>query len=218
VRVISVTLLWLCVNVFVAQAEEHRCGVFMLAGECVTFDSNGQPRFTPGQLLNSAPATRAGFVRWAATAHGRHIIDSFNAAEYEVRITEDSDEDGLGRAPQPGIATLIAAGDHTQQKSYELVLNPAFFRIPEGMTPLPNQPVTPSDMMAAAWAGEMLHIWFYSQGISLPHHQRPDFQREWRGVAAELGMPTLTHDDEDERGRLLDSRRVIVLRSVRGRQ
>jgi hypothetical protein len=201
------------VNVFSVEAH---C-VFVLGRECVTFDSELHPQFTPAQLMSSDAATRAGFVRWAATSHGRRIIESLNAAEFEVRITEDAGEDGLGRAPQPGIATLMAASDHAQKKSYELVLNPAFFRIPEGMTPLPNQPVTPVDMMAAAWAGEMLHIYFYSQGISLPHHQRPDFQREWRGVAAELGMPTLTHDDEDERRRMSYPGRVIVLGSARQR-
>ena len=45
---------------------------------------------------------------------------------------------------------------------------------------------------------EMLHIYFYSQGISLPHHERSDFQDEWRAVAAELGMPGVTHNDDDE--------------------
>jgi hypothetical protein len=213
VRVLFLTLFCLCVNVFSVEAH---C-VFVLAGECVTLDSGLQPQFTPAQLTNSAAATRAGFVRWAATSHGRRIIESLNAAEHEVRITEDSGEDGLGRAPQPGIATLMAATDHAQKKSYELVLNPTFFALPEGMTPLPNQAVTPVDMMAAAWAGEMLHIYFYSQGISLPHHQRPDFQREWRAVASELGMPGLTHDDEDERRRMSYPARVIVLGSARGR-
>jgi hypothetical protein len=205
------------VSVAFVHAEDHPCRIFVLGGECVRFDSNLRPLFTADQVKNSSEATRAGFMRWAATAHGRQLIEYFNAAEYEVRITEDLDEEGIGRAPQPGIATLIAASDHAQKKSYELVLNPGFFRVPEGMTPLPNQPVTPADMMAAAWAGEMLHIYFYSQGISLPHHQRPDFQREWRGVAAELGMATLTHDDDYEDRRMLTPVRVIVLRSARGR-
>ena len=189
--------------------------VIFIAGEAVRFDASMAPQFTPNQLMNSAPATRAGLTRWAATAHGRELIDYFSAGKYEIRITEDADEEGVGRAPQPGLATLVAAGNASQKKSYELVLNPGFFHVPEGMTPLPNQPMTPADMMAAAWAGEMLHIYFYSQGISLPHHQRSDFQRAWRGVAAELGMSTLTHDDADEYRRAYTPARVIVLRSVR---
>ena len=67
------------------------------------------------------------------------------------------------------------------------------------MVPLPNQPATPADMMAAAWAGEMLHVDFYARGISLPHHSRDDFQTEWEAVAVELGFPALRHNDEDER-------------------
>ena len=153
----------------------------------------------------------------AATPHGMRLIDYFDASEYEVIVTEDSGEEGVGRAPQPGIATLVAALDHSQKKTYELVLNPTFFRVPEGMTPLANQPATPADMMAAAWAGEMLHIYFYSLGISLPHHQRPDFQREWRGVAAELGLATLTHDDDDGHRHAPSRARVLVLRSARSR-
>lgn len=189
--------------------------VIVIAGEAVRFDADLVPQFTPNQLMNSAVATRAGLARWAATVHGRELIESFDAAEYEIRITEDGDEEGVGRAPQPGLATLIASGDHSQKKSYELVLNPGFFRVPEGMTPLPNQPATPADMMAAAWGGEMLHISFYAQGISLPHHQRSDFQRAWRGMAAELGMSTLPHDDGDEDRRAMPRARVIVMRGLR---
>ena len=214
VRLASVALFLTCVSVFGAEPADR--AVFIVAGEPVRFDANMHPRFTPHQLTNTSEATRTGLVRWAATEHGRHLIESFDAAEYEVVVTEDADEEGVGRAPQPGIATLVASLDHSQKKSYDLVLNPGFFRVPERMTPLPNQPVTPADMMAAAWAGEMLHIYFYSQGVSLPHHQRADFQREWRAVAAELGMSALTHDDADER-RMFSRPRVIVMRSVRGR-
>ena len=46
---------------------------------------------------------------------------------------------------------------------------------------------------------EMLHVDFYARGISLPHHQRDDFQSEWQAVAAELGFPALRHNDEDDR-------------------
>jgi hypothetical protein len=172
--------------------------LFVLAGEPVHFDAQFRPQFTDRQVRNTTDATREGLARWAGTEQGQKLIEQFAAAEYEITITEDTSEGGIGRAPQPGIATLVAAGDHSKLKSYELILNPTFFKIPEGMEPLPNQPVTPADMMAIAWAGEMLHIHFYAQGISLPHHPRPDFQREWREVAAELGMPGLRHDDEDE--------------------
>jgi hypothetical protein len=51
--------------------------------------------------------------------------------------------------------------------------------------------------MAIAWAGEMLHIYFYARGISLPHHERPDFQEQWVAIASELGMATVRHDDGD---------------------
>ena len=64
-------------------------------------------------------------------------------------------------------------------------------------------------MMALAWAGEMLHVSFYAQGVSLPHHNRADFQSQWREVAAELGMPMLTHDDDDDRFRV--TRRILVM-------
>ena len=171
--------------------------VFLLAGERVRFDAQMRPQFTENQLLNSTSATREGLRRFAATEHGKTWIARFSASEYEVTVSEDTNEDGIGRAPQPGIATLVSAVDHSKLKMYELILNPTWFRIPDGMEPLPNQPVTPADMMAIAWAGEMLHIYFYSQGISLPHHPRPDFQREWRAIALELGMPNLAHDDGD---------------------
>ncbi len=171
---------------------------FLLAGERIQFDAAMQPQFSENQIRNTADATRAGLATWAATPHGQKLIEHFNAKEYEVTITEDTTENGIGRAPQPMIGTLVAASDHSRVKAYDLILNPTFFKIPDGMAPLPNQPVTPADMMAVAWAGEMLHIYFYAQGISLPHHARSDFQREWRVMADELGMPTLRHDDEDE--------------------
>ena len=53
-------------------------------------------------------------------------------------------------------------------------------------------------MMAAAWAGEMLHIDYYARGISLPHHERTDFQEECRAIARELGFPNLRHSDDEE--------------------
>ena len=143
------------------------------------------------EIRNCSPATRDGFARWAATAHGRAIIERFDG---QIVVTEDPNEGGAGRAPEPGIATLSSIG----RRTYSLILNPNF-ALPEGMVPLPNQPATAADMMAAAWAGEMLHVDFYARGISLPHHQRDDFQTEWQAVAAELGFPALMHNDEDER-------------------
>jgi len=170
----------------------------VLAGERVRFDGDFKPQFTDNQVRNSAEATRAGLVKWARTEQGRKLVEYFSGREFKIRIIEDADERGIGRAPQPGLATLVAAYDHARPKTYEVILNPAFFKLPQGMDPLPNQPATPADMMAVAWAGEMLHIYFYSQGISLPHHQRPDFQEQWQTVAAELGMPAVRHDDDDE--------------------
>jgi len=147
--------------------------------------------FCGGQIQDCSPATRDGFARWAATEHGRALISRIDG---KVIVTEDSTEGAAGRAPEPGIATLTSMGPRV----FTLILNPGFV-LPKGMVPLPDQPATPADMMAAAWAGEMLHIEFYSRGISLPHHQRDDFQQEWSATAAELGFSALRHDDEDER-------------------
>jgi hypothetical protein len=157
--------------------------------------------FCGGQdVQNCSAATRDGFARWAATEHGRAIIERLDG---EVVVTEDANEGGAGRAPEPGIATLSSIG----RRVYSLILNPNFV-LPPGMVPLPNQPATPADMMAAAWAGEMLHVDFYARGISLPHHQRADFQSQWQAVAGELGFPALRHNDDDERG--YRQRRAIV--------
>jgi hypothetical protein len=196
-RFAAVMLLAVCTSAFAAERS-----VIVVAGEGVHFGADGQPQFTAAQMRNSAAATRNGLVRWSGTAHGRALIAYFAAAGNSIDIIEDEGEEGIGRAPQPGIATLAAAADRSKQKTYELVLNPRS-----------QQPATPGDLMSAAWAGEMLHIYFYSQGISLPHHQRADFQREWRAVAAELGMPALTHEDADESRP--QRARVIVLRSSR---
>lgn len=180
-----------------SEVDHH--AVIVLAGDPVRFDVAGQPAFTIDQLRNSEASTRAGLLRWSATPSGREIIAFFAGRGARVIVTEDGSEEGAGRAPQPGLATLIAA-DRPNSRTFEVVLNPLFFQLPQRTTPLPNQPVTPADMMAAAWAGEMLHVCFYARGISLPHHARADFQRQWRAVAAELGMPSLTHDDADEHG------------------
>lgn len=166
----------------------------ILADESVRFDG-ARPVFTPNQIANCSEATRAGLVRWASTAEGRTILDRLDAAEYAIVVTEDATQPTPGRAPQPGIATLAAAGDHAKLKVYEIVVNPALFHpVKADVAVVP--PLTAADMMALAWAAEMLHIDFYARGISLPHHRREDFQREWHEVAAELGMPNVPHEDE----------------------
>lgn len=171
---------------------------FVLANEPIVFDGI-HPRFTDRQLHASAAATRAGLARWAATASGRRLVERFNTEEFHVTVIEDRAEDGAGRAPQPGLATLIAAADHAKVKDYELILNPTFGEN-RGFDRVPGAPLTTADMMAVAWAAEMLHIDYYSQGISLPHHERPDFQEKWHAVAAELGFPSLPHDGRNEPG------------------
>lgn len=186
---------------------------FRLAGERIRFDSMVRPQFTDEQVRNTSDATRAGLSKFASTEYGQRLIRRFNTGEYEIVVTEDANESGTGRAPQPGIATLAAASDRSRLKTYELILNPTTFVMPKGMTALPwHEPATAAEFMAAAWAGEMLHIDFYAKGISLPHHPRTDFQEEWRILAEELGFPTLTHDDGDE-GARRSPRRVIVIRS-----
>jgi len=186
---------------------------FRLAGERVRFDSALQPQFTENQIRNTSDATRQGLAKFSSTEYGRRLIRRFSSSEYEIVVTEDADEGGTGRAPQPGIATLAAAGDRARVKTYDIILNPTTFHLPKGMTALPwHEPASAAEVMAAAWAGEMLHIEFYSRGISLPHHPRSDFQEEWRILAEELGFPALTHDDGDEES-VRSSRRVIVIRS-----
>ena len=170
---------------------------FVLAGERVPFDGQARPQFTGRQIASVESDVRAGFARWAATPTGRRIIEHLNAKEYEVIVAEDRAEEGAGRAPQPGLATLVAAGDHAAHKTYVVIINPEL-RVPQGKNVFPSmQPATQADMMAAAWAGEMLHVEFYARGISLPHHARSDFQQEWRNVARELGYPDMRHEDDE---------------------
>jgi len=172
----------------------------VLAGQAVDFDAGMRPRFTPEQIRRSSEATRDGLAKWAATEFGRRIIQSLDRGEYRIDVEEEEIDDGIGRAPQPGIATLAAAGNHAKQKRYLMILNPNFFtKMPAGMEPLRDQPASPADVMALAWAGEMLHVWFYARGISLPHHQRLDFQDDWARIASELGMPAVQHDDDAPR-------------------
>jgi hypothetical protein len=182
---------------------------FVLAGERVAFDAALQPQFTPHQIAATAPEVRAGLARWAATPSGRRLVARFDSDEYAIVIAEDPYEEGPGRAPQPALATLAAFADHGAVKRYDVILNPEF-RIARGRNIFPTrQPATQVDLMAAAIAGEMLHVDFYSRGISLPHHQRRDFQQEWRAIARELGYPDMKHEDDDHRVApgLLDSSR-----------
>lgn len=171
-------------------------GAILLAGEAVRFDP--APQFTLRQLRHTAAATRDGLARWAATPHGREILAFFDKPEYEVTVFEDDADRGVGHVQQASIATLAAASDHAKKKEYVVVLNPAFYGDTKRMIPLPTEAGTTAELMSAAWAAEMLHVWFYAQGISLPHHPRPDFQERWRAIAAELGFPAMTHDDEHE--------------------
>jgi hypothetical protein len=184
---------------------------FILAGERVRFDEHVQPQFTANQMQTVSAATRAGLAKWAATEHGQKLIRKFSTSEYEIVVTEDVREISPGRAPQPGLAILLGADNRRKLKTYNIILNPTFFEVSKDQAPLPDEPATPADVMAAAFAAEMLHIDFYSRGISLPHHERPDFQREWRTIAAELGMPGLRHDENDDAGSYRRRRAPLVI-------
>jgi hypothetical protein len=184
-------------------------GAIYLAGERIAFDAREQPRFTQQQIRGTDEATRIGLVRWASTAEGRKLIDYFTRGRFSIAVVEDLTDAGAGNAPQPGLATLVAANDPAVVKTYVMFLNPASFNLPAGMKPMAGQPATAADMMAAAWAAEMLHVYFYTRGIVLPHHQRHDFQQQWQTIAAELGFPGLEHDDvAEEQGRSL--RRALI--------
>ena len=171
---------------------------FLFAGEPVAFDADLRPRFTEHQMRRTAQSTRSGFVKWAATAEGRRLITRFNSLEYEIAVIEDGDDDAPGRAPQPGIAAFMFAADGTKVKRYELVLNPvlaARYDIADAIDM--GEPRSSRDVMAAAWAGEMLHIEFYADGIPLPHHRRREFQDRWSKAAMELGFPRMQHVSEE---------------------
>lgn len=172
--------------------------VILLAAERVHFDDHLAPQFTAHQLSATSAATRGGLELWAATERGRNEIRRFETSEYEITVVEDRIDSASGEAPQPSIATLLGANDRAKLKSYELVLNPEFRPAVEATTMSHGEPTTPAQAMAAAWAAEMLHIDFYSRGISLPHHSRADFQEEWREVARQLGFPYLAHGDESD--------------------
>ena len=179
-------------------SEGQASNGFILANEPVAFDGSLRPRFTAAQIAATSEATRSGFAMWAATAHGRRFIARFNTKEFRIVIFEDPEEMGPGRAPQPALATLIAAGDRSRQKHYEVILNPSYALPRDFRARLLSAPWQSGDVMAATWAAEMLHVWFYAEGISLPHHGRDDFQREWQSIAAELGFPDMSHGDPEE--------------------
>ncbi|HEY0157372.1 MAG TPA: hypothetical protein VGF28_08820 [Thermoanaerobaculia bacterium] len=182
----------------VAAAPAPRGAGFVLAGESIAFDAGLRPRFSEHQVRATSLATRDGFALWSATAEGKAIIRRFHETEREVHVFESDSETGIGRAPQPGFATLLTAGDPTRRKRYDLILNPTL----AGQYAKPSTldlglPRTPGDVMAVAWAGEMLHIDFYADGIPLPHHQRNDFQERWRAVANALGFPLVDHATDE---------------------
>ncbi len=170
----------------------------LLAGEALGFDANAAIRFTEKQVRETDAATRAGLVQWAATPQGRVLLLHFMSGAYDVEVVENLEEPGVGRAPQPGIATFTSLADRAKVKRFQLILNPTPRNIPEGTVALPDMPTTTADVMALAWAAEMLHIWFYAQGVTLPHHPRGDFQEMWRTVASELGFGSLTHGEADD--------------------
>jgi hypothetical protein len=91
---------------------------------------------------------------------------------------------------------MIATADRKKVKRFYVTLNPAVaadYRTGGGaFAEVPNAEAA----MAAAWAGEMLHVSFYAAGIVLPHHDRLEFQRRWLAVAAELGVPTMKHGSD----------------------
>ncbi len=201
--VLAITCCALTAAAYGLRVEPPKSSAFVLADERVRFDAKQRPEFTSHQLRYSGESTRSGLARWAATPQGSAMVARLDAREFRIAITEDESEDGAGRAPQPGLATLVAANDHNVVKSYQVILNPTFGV--SRVDAVPGYPASAADMMAVACAGEMLHVAFYARGISLPHHKRPDFQREWREVAAELGYPSLQHGD-DETARYLAER------------
>jgi hypothetical protein len=167
----------------------------LLGGEAIQLDEDLLPRFTEQQVSSSPSSVREGFAKWAATSEGRTILVRLSRVNAEITVIEDSTEKGPGRAPQPAIGTILAAADPTKLKRYELILNPALAQQYErgGDAIALGEPTTPAEVMAAAWAAEMLHIDFYARGIPLPHHDRPEFQQRWHRVAEQLGFPLMRH-------------------------
>lgn len=174
-----------------------------LASETIRFDADLRPAFSAHQISSTSASTRAGLAKWAQTPEGRAILMRLVRDEYEVTIVEDATEPGIGRAPHPNAATMVAT--ERQIKRYSLILNPALAKQYDHPAAMDlGLPRSSEDVMAAAWAAEMLHIDFYSRGINLPHHKRDDFQERWRTVALQLGFPRMEHgteNDEHDRAR-----------------
>jgi hypothetical protein len=183
-----------------ASASDRVGRGFVLAGEPIAFDADLRPRFTANQMRDSAASTRDGLAKWASTREGRTIIARFRATDREVEVIESADEVSIGRAPQPGFMTLLAFEDRTKVKTYQLILNPALAAEYNQRSAIDlGLPRTPAEVMALAWAGEMLHVDLYAKGIPLPHHQRADFQERWRLVADALGLPRVPHVTDELR-------------------
>lgn len=179
----------------------------ILGGEAVDIRDDGV-RFTTTQVRDTSAATRAGLVRWSKTRQGKTILRYLAEHSCAVTVVEDADEPSIGVAPQPGIATLASRLHSEERRQFVVVLNPAIFKVPEGASLLPGEPANAGEMMAVGWAAEMLHVYFYAQGISLPHHRRDDFQKLWLASAAELGFPQMKHGGEEEAG---PGARVVVI-------
>ncbi|HEY0787829.1 MAG TPA: hypothetical protein VGE86_04235 [Thermoanaerobaculia bacterium] len=180
-----------------ATPDAPRSG-FVLGGEPVTFGADLRPRFTKRQIASTAEETRAGFDRWARTREGRWIIRRLRESDRSVVVLEDPEQESIGRAPQPGFTILLAAANRAVHKEYAIVLNPRIAAQYQGGESLDlGRPRTPADAMALAWAAEMLHIDFYADGITLPHHERADFQERWSAVAGQLGFPNTPHGKDD---------------------
>jgi hypothetical protein len=197
----AIAICVLICGAFAVLASDSHTGGIILADEAIRFDADLRPQFSAHQLRASAEATRAGLLRWAATGEGKSIIARFQAKDRQVIVIESDDESTIGRAPQPGFVTLLAAGDPKQLKTYWLIVNPALAAQYDRPKSVPlGLPQTAADVMALAWAGEMLHIEFYAAGIALPHHERSDFQKRWLRVADALGMARAEHGSDELHG------------------
>lgn len=176
--------------------QQQPSGGVILAGDRIAFDADFHPHFTANQITSTAAATRAGLERWARTASGQAILRRFQTSDRTVIVTEDPAETTPGRAPQPGLETLLGANNPKVRKHYTLILNPTIASQYDNGSEIDlGLARTSTDVMALAWAGEMLHVDFYADGIPLPHHERSDFQDRWLAVATQLGMPNATHGD-----------------------
>ena len=96
---------------------------FILAGERVEFDAHLRPQYTQHQIEVVSDATRTGLALWARTEQASKLIQRFSTSEYAIVVEEDLNDPSPGRAPQPGIAALMAAPDHSRKKTYSMGLN-----------------------------------------------------------------------------------------------